>query len=176
MTRSERAKIRTEIKRVIAAMEMSGERATSQDVCQKVLIESPEVLDEDTMRKLALREMQNIARSLMKSAVKDGSKTGLVFDLFGGEHGTIEMPKCIAIPVPGEREKVWGSTFKATLAELNDYVHSLYSGAKADIAKAKRVEAALSAFVEASDADEMDTTIEEILAMMRADRKKGGRA
>lgn len=170
MTRSERAKLRTEMRRIISGMEQTGERATTQDVCQRIVFECPEVLDDETIRKLAMREMQNMARGLMKAAVKKGHRDAIVLDLFSGA-GAVELPSCIAVAVDGVREKEWGSTFKSTLAELNSYIASLYSGANADIAKAKRVEAALVALMNASEGDEMDTTIGEIITMMRQDKR-----
>lgn len=158
MTRSERAKLRAALSRLVARLITSGERTTTGEIYERAKIEMADLI-EDAREKMMREYVQNMARAVMKETVKRrASEVGLFTD----EMQRIQVPRCIALPGP-EREMVWASTFDATLNELDRHIQFLRAGAAADMARAKRLRTFHDYVVRVSPDDDPDVPIREIL-------------
>lgn len=167
MTRSERAKLRHELSRLIARRLASGDRVTTSEIYQAARIELPSLLDEAQER--MMREyVQNMARSVMKDAMR-GKTANPQASLFTDEMKRIQVPRCIALPAPGPgREMMWTSTFDASLNELSQHIRFLKVGAAADMARAQRLQAFHDYVLRVASGDDPDRPIKELLAELQS--------
>ena len=161
MTKHERAKLLSAMRGLITSMLASGERVTTSDIYSRAVIEMPEQI-EDAKERLFRQSMTNIARGILKEAMKDkedGSEMMQV-SLFGNIDRGLQVPRCIALPSPdGGREMIWTRTLDATVSELNLHIDYLRNSAAADVAKAKKLSSFLTQVTNLVGADDLDTPI-----------------
>ena len=167
MTRKERAKLRTEMSRLIAGFMSRGERVTTGQIRDIMIGDYPDTVEE-AGRQLVSTALQNMARELMKKASKR-EEDDIQVNLFGSSDVVPQVPKCIAVPSHSDaRELTWTSIADATLAEVDAYVEYLRKGAKADFQKAKILSIFRGRVVDLAGEDDLDTPIRELLEEFRA--------
>lgn len=167
MTKRERARLRGEMSKIIAANVAEGNRLTTSQVCEMMIESFPHLVD-DAAERLIRQSLQNMARELFKEAGRSDGED-IQVSLFGNEVQDLRIQKCIAIPAKdGSKEMVWVSTLKATRAEIKAYVRYLRGSAEADMEKAKKLAHFEDMIGQIAISDDLDTPIEELLQGLQA--------
>lgn len=168
MTRKERAKLRTALSRLIARQYAIRDRMTTRDIYELAKIEHPDLIEE-VKERMAREFIQNEARQLLKSALKEREEKETQYVLFTDEMKRLEVPRCIALPNPeNPKETLWTQTMKATPDELLQYIEYLRKSAEADVKKADRLQAFYDYLIRSTPTDEIGVPIEDLLEQMHA--------
>ncbi|MBM1817160.1 hypothetical protein [Pseudosulfitobacter pseudonitzschiae] len=165
MTKKERAKLRREMSKLIAAYLQDGERVTTAQICEITIDRFPDLIAE-AREQLLKTALTNMARTLLKEASK-AERDEMEVNLFGNIMSSVTIPRCIALPQPDSREMVWTSVLKASLAEIDIYIKYLNSGAIADMAKASKLKTFRDLVADMSLDDDLDMPIEALLQGLR---------
>lgn len=169
MTKQERAKLASEMSRIIAGYLSRGERVTTSQIRDLVMDAYPEAVEE-AGRQLIAASLSNMARNMLKKASK-AEEADLQTSLFGNTGVSIQVPKCIAVPAGDDaREMTWTSIADATLSEISAYVQYLRKGAKADFQKANMLDTFRDKVVDLAGDDNTEIPIRELLHGFRAEK------
>ena len=165
MTKSERAKLRREMSKLIASYLKGGERVTTAQICEITIDRYPDLVA-DARDQLLKTALTNMARTLLKEASK-ADQDEMEVNLFGNIMCNVSIPRCIALPQDEGREMVWTSVLKASLAEIDVYIKYLNAGATADMAKAFKLKTFRDLVADMSLDDDLDMPIETLLQGLR---------
>lgn len=172
MTKHERAKLRSEMRRIMEAVRSSGGRFTVAQVYERMVDEIPDMMEEakETLFRLA---MNGLIRKLFKEMMRADDEIGEVIQLslFGNSAPRLEVPRYIALVDPeGGGEMIWVPTLSATLNEVTAHIRYLQTSIKADSAKMKKLTVFRDHVVNIAASDDLDTPINELLCGLQEAR------
>src|SRR5690625_4379127 len=80
MTRNERAKLRTELSKLIVGHQINGNRITTSQIYEEARERMPDLID-DMAERLIRSSIQDMARQIMKTSVQDDDLTQAVLPI-----------------------------------------------------------------------------------------------